>query len=222
MIIFTIQFVLVSMIFFLSEYGKKMRGLDVPFNADTMDPEVTLLMQYASLLAVHISFQPRLGDVIERVSYIKNHPHKFEKITTPVAQNIIKFLVECSTELITILVIVSVHHPVDISLTFTGFMCIGQIDESYYCSLKDPLKTKIEKRNMELPLTNKEELDLDYNHKLIDRILFLIVKILNFFYDVFYFHLFTLTLFLIHNQVYGSGDSDLVNFFNSNITVDQD
>jgi hypothetical protein len=84
--------------------------------------------------------QPQMDDAIERLFYLKNHPHKFDSIIMPYIICLMKLIIEFLTEIICLSITATFNSPVDVLMNYIALGCISGLDELFYATIRSPLK----------------------------------------------------------------------------------
>ena len=79
-------------------------------------------------MILHMTMQPKLFDAIERLYYIKMHPHKFDKITIPLSICFFKLIVEYFTESVSLALIAACDNCNDVVMNYIALGVISNID----------------------------------------------------------------------------------------------
>lgn len=103
-------------------------------------PYVIFVLKYICAMILHMTMQPKLYDAIERLYYIKSHPHKFDRITIPLIICMFKLLVELFTEAVSLALIAACDDCSAVVMNYIALGVISKIDEVYYDAIKTPLK----------------------------------------------------------------------------------
>lgn len=156
-----------------------------------------MVTKYICSIILHMTLQPRVHNALERLYYIKKHPHKFDRISIPMSICYFKLIVEIQTEITSLALTAACTDSKDVVMNYIALGVISQFDSVYYMAFKSPLKQQYVENNREIPITNFENIDVRKGLSLIDRMSFLSLKGLKFFYESLYFHLFPYLLFLL-------------------------
>jgi len=91
-------------------------------------------------MILHMTMQPKLFDAIERLYYLKMHPHKFDRITIPLSICLFKLIVEFGTESISLALIAACDNCSEVVMNYIALGVISTIDQVYYGAIRTPLK----------------------------------------------------------------------------------
>jgi len=69
--------------------------------------------------------QPKVNDAIERLYYIKRHPHKFDRITIPMSICVFKLIVEYLTEFTSLSLTATCVDPKDVVMNYIALGVIS-------------------------------------------------------------------------------------------------
>ena len=135
---------------------------------------------------------------IEKLYYIKRHPHKFEKISIPLGICMRKLTVEVLTEVVSLALTAGTQDPRDVVMNYIALGVIAELDEVYFYSIRSPLKEQMAEQEFQIPITNTGKVKLDQNKSLhiYNRVQFFMLKIIRFLYEALYFHMFPYLLFV--------------------------
>ena len=98
--------------------------------------------------------QPMVDDGIERLIYLKNHPHRFDSIILPYMICIMKITIDLSTEIICLSTTALQNSPVDVLMNYIALGCISGLDELVYATIRSPLKDQMEEKDFKIPVEN--------------------------------------------------------------------
>ena len=104
--------------------------------------------------------KPKVQDALERLHYIKRHPHKFERITVPIAICYLKMTVELLLELDSLLITSVYTETFEAVMNYVALSCISELDGIYYSHVRSKLKEELEIRELQIPIKNYEHRDL--------------------------------------------------------------
>lgn len=80
--------------------GPRKSGPVVIKDEDEEFPFLVLATKVFCSIILHLQMQPQIDDAIERLFYLKNHPHKFDSILMPYIICLMKLCIEFLTEII--------------------------------------------------------------------------------------------------------------------------
>lgn len=179
----------------------------LPFeDSDENFPFCLLVIKLFCSIILHVEMQPKVGDSIERLFYLRNHPHKFDNIEMPYLICVMKLMVEFSIELICLCITSYYNTPVEVMMNYIALGCITNLDEVYYGTIRSPLKVQIEEAEFELPIDNHEHISYWKDLSCSRRFLLRILKPLEFLYHTLYFHMFHYIIFVFLFMRKGFGD----------------
>ena len=115
-----------------------------PFPTEEKFPFILLVIKLFCSILLHVEMQPKIGDSIERLFYLRDHPHKFDDIVMPYLICIMKMTVELSVEIVCLFNTSFYNDPVDVMMNYIALGCIANLDEVYYNTIRSPLKVQLE------------------------------------------------------------------------------
>ena len=130
-------------------------------------------------------------------------------ILIPIIISYMKLIVEFSTEVICLIITSTFNDSIEVVMNYIALGVISELDEVYYRTIRSPIKDQLEDRNYELPITNHEG---DCFHKglgFFSKLLLSLTGLIEYIYQVFYFHFFPMLIYLFILQVYGKGDTEV-------------
>ena len=92
---------------------------------DEAYPFATMTSKFMCALILHLTVQPKINEALERLRYIKRHPHRFERVTVPICICYMKLIVEFLLEVISIIVTGVMAAPVDVAYDYVALLCIS-------------------------------------------------------------------------------------------------
>lgn len=111
---------------------------------ETEFPFVIFLIKYICSIVLHMTMQPKIGSAIERLYFVKKHPHKFDRITIPLVICFFKFIVELGTEFVSLALIAACADCSDVVMNYIALGVIAELDQVYYAAIKSSLKEQFE------------------------------------------------------------------------------
>lgn len=163
---------------------------------ETDFPYPILILKYICSIILHMTMQPRVLDAIERLYFIKRHPHKFDRISIPLAICCFKLCVELMTEFVSMALIAACADCSDVVMNYIALGVISELDSVYFATIRSPLKQQLKDMDHEIPITNVDNVDLTEDHDQLDKFYFKGLKLIKFWYEAIYFHSFPYLLFL--------------------------
>ena len=188
------------------EYVDGTHKADVGLSHDEK-PYVNLITKFVAAIILHVTMQPKVNEAIQRLIYIRRHPHKFQNILIPIIISYMKLIVEFSTELICLIITSTYNNSIEVVMNYIALGVISELDEVYYRTIRAPIKDQLEDRNFELPISNHEGGIFHKGLGPCSKLLLSLTGLIEYMYQVFYFHFFPMTIYLFILQVYGQGDS---------------
>lgn len=91
---------------------------------------------------------------LERLFYLKNHPHKFDSITMPFIICIMKLTMDLLIEVSCLSITALYNDPYDVLMNYIALGCISGLDELFYTTIRSPLKEQMEEDDNNLPIEN--------------------------------------------------------------------
>jgi len=167
-----------------------------PADNEAQFPFVNLLTKYICAIILHMTMQPKVNDALERLYYVKRHPHKFDNLSAPLIICMFKFLVEILTEFTSLALTATCTDTKDVVMNYIALGVISELDEVYFLAIRNPLKQQFEDIKQEIPITNLDKVSLHDNLHKFEKCFFYLLKCLKFFYEAIYFHMFPYMLFL--------------------------
>jgi hypothetical protein len=182
---------------------------DLKPNLREMDenPYLTFVTKFCCSVLIHINMQPKIAEAIQRLNYIRDHPHKFERVTIAILICFMKIFVEFSVEIINLALTALQNACHEVVMNYVALASISELDEIYYQTIRSPLKDELEERNFSLDIKNTKSVKLTHGLHWWDRFLLGIVHVIQFFYEIVYFYMFPMFLFVFVFIEYGVGDS---------------
>lgn len=109
-------------------------------DSDEKFPFILLVIKLFCSILLHVEMQPRIADAIERLFYLRDHPHKFDNIEMPYLICVMKMMVELNIEIICLFITSFYNEPVEVMMNYIALGCIANLDEVYYNTIRSPLK----------------------------------------------------------------------------------
>ena len=159
-------------------------------------PYVNLVTQYICAIILHMTMQPKVCDALERLYYIKRHPHKFDRVMIPMVICFFKLIVEVMTEFTSLALTATCLDTKDVVMNYIALGVISELDSVYLKAIRNPLKQQFMNNNQEIPITNFEKVNVAGDLSKIDRSVFFSLKLIKFGYEAIYFHMFPYILFI--------------------------
>lgn len=103
-------------------------------------PYVNLITKFMAALILHVTMQPKVDEAIQRLIYLRSHPHKFQNINIVILISYMKLTVEFATELICLMLTSTYPNSIEVVMNYIALAVISELDEVYYNSIKSPLK----------------------------------------------------------------------------------
>ena len=107
-----------------------------------------------------------------------------------------KLIVEFSTELICLIITSTYNNSIEVVMNYIALGVISELDEVYYRTIRAPIKDQMEDRNFELPITNHGGGIFHKGLGLCSKLLLCVTGLIEYLYQVFYFHFFPMTIYL--------------------------
>ena len=99
-------------------------------------------------------------DAIERLYYIKKHPHKFDRLTIPLVICMYKFGVEVFTEFTSLALTATCMDTKDVVMNYIALGVISELDQVYFLAIRNPLKDQFMDVKQEIPIQNFDNVDI--------------------------------------------------------------
>ena len=148
LIFFKLLFIFVIQIFLLFalvwaidivSYFNGTHSTDTSLSEDDF-PYVNLITKFMAALILHVTMQPKVEEAIQRLIYLRSHPHKFQNINIVILISYMKLTVEFATELICLMLTSTYPNSIEVVMNYIALAVISELDEVYYNSIKSPLK----------------------------------------------------------------------------------
>jgi len=104
--------------------GPLLRG-DFVLREEEDYPFSTITSKLMCAIILHLTMQPKIHEALERLSYIKRHPHRFERVTVPIVICYMKLIMEFLLEIISIIVTGVMAAPVNVAYDYVALLCIS-------------------------------------------------------------------------------------------------
>ena len=109
------------------------------------------MVKFVCCLLLHINMQPKILGAIDRLTYIMEHPDKFDDMVVPIVICLMKLMIEFYLEFMC-LSLTSASEEVDnCVMDFVALGVISELDQRYFSSIRDPLKDRLGEINFRLP-----------------------------------------------------------------------
>lgn len=201
--VFNIQILLLFAMVYSLTIGIKKEDIK---DEDESFPFLVLATKVFCSIILHLQMQPQMDDAIERLFYLKNHPHKFDSIIMPYIICLMKLIIEFLTEIICLSITATFNSPVDVLMNYIALGCISGLDELFYATIRSPLKEQMEEEDNNLPIENFNGIAYWKEINCFYKFLFSLLKPLKVLYQTLYFHLFHYGIFVFLFIRKGSGD----------------
>ena len=123
----------------IMEYVDGTHKADVGLALDEK-PYVNLITKFVAAIILHVTMQPKVDEAIQRLIYIRRHPHKFQNTLMPIIICYMKLTVEFITELICLIITATYNDSIEVVMNYIALGVISELDEVYYRTIKSPLK----------------------------------------------------------------------------------
>ena len=107
-----------------------------------------------------------------------------------------KLIVEFTTELICLIITSTYNNSIEVVMNYIALGVISELDEVYYRTIRAPIKDQLEDRDFELPISNHAEGSFLKGLGPCSKFLLSITGLIEYIYQVFYFHFFPMTIYL--------------------------
>lgn len=87
---------------------------------------------FLACFIVHMSTQPSLDAVFERVMYLYAHPERFENTFIPMMLCLMKFTMDISIQLSNVFCELSLNDELWIAMCFSAMACVSDVDKRYF------------------------------------------------------------------------------------------
>lgn len=111
-----------------------------------------LIVKFWCAYILHITTQPKVLDALERIRYIRMHPHRFERVFIPTLICFMKLIVEILTEIVCLACTANQPRSIDVVCNYVALACIADLDEVYYKTIREPLKEQLEDIEYQVPI----------------------------------------------------------------------
>ena len=207
--VFNIQIILLFAMVWSVNIGPRLAGEDKSNDDDEDYPFLVLCSKVFCSILLHLQMQPSMDDAIERLFYLKNHPHKFDSIVMPYIICLMKLTVDFLTEVICLSITATFNAPHDILMNYIALGCISGLDELVFATIRSPLKEQMEEEENSMPIENFNGIAYWKELNFFYKFLFSLLKPLQILYQTLYFHLFHYGIFVF--LFFRKGFGDLVN-----------
>ena len=85
----------------------------------------TYCTMFICAVILHIYQQPEIIDSINRIRFIANHPHKFERIAVPISICFMKLFIDISVEAVSIIFTAAQTQVQDVIMNFIAMFTIS-------------------------------------------------------------------------------------------------
>lgn len=192
--IFLLQMSMILCMLFSMNIQAFLNGEEIPVKADKY-PYVNLICKFLSSILLHAQFQPSIDQAIQWMKYTKYHPDKFENVNIVLLISMMKLLVVFFSEIVNMMFCAQTASPILVVICYNAFTVISNMDQMYYTGVKSTLKEQFESRSFLLPIQKRAK---PLQMKLLPIVVFI--------YEVFYFHLFPMFIYLFVYWFYQTGN----------------
>lgn len=115
---------------------------------------------------------------MKRIEFIYYHPHKFDRVTIPIMICLLKFVVELGAEVISLILTASFKTVQDVVINFISMLCISQLDQMYFLSIRSVLKDELIAKDYKMQVINDDKIEVEAKRHWFDKVLFMLTKFL--------------------------------------------
>ena len=146
---------------------------------------------------LHIVQQPEIFDSINRIRFIANHPHKFERVSIPLTICFMKLFIDVSTETVSIIFTAVQNQVQDVIMNFIAMITISQVSQMYFNSLRSHLKDELFEIDFKIPITNEKQVSLKKYLSVTENILVFFNELIYSLYAGIYFYVYPVLIYYV-------------------------
>ena len=134
---------------------------------------------------------------MKRIEYISNHPHLFDRITIPILICLLKLAVELGAEVVSLILTASFKTVQNVVINFISMLCISQLDQMYFLSIRSVLKDQLIAKDYRMDVTNLDKKDVKSGLHWFDKMLLVLTDVLQVLYQCIYFYMFPMLIYIL-------------------------